>query len=245
MPQPSRRDMLGSLAGLTAAGGWIGLNADEAVAQAGAAAGAPREYTLPPLPYMQDALEPYIDSVTMTLHHSKHHQAYVTGLNAAIAGLAAARKSGTPDDLARLRDLTDALAFNGSGHLLHCVFWKNMKKGGGGEPKGDTARLIDRDFGSFDLFQTHFSSVAGKVQGSGWGILAWEPLSGRLVVLGAEKHQNLTLFGCVPLLVLDVWEHAYYLHYKNDRTAYIKAFWHLVNWDNVDERLSAATHVTA
>lgn len=243
--QPSRRQMLGTLGTLAAAGGWIGLTPDETLAQdTPAGQGKPKEYALPPLPYAYDALEPHIDAQTMTLHHDKHHDAYVKGLNAAIAGLAAVRKGGTPEDLAKVRDLTDALAFNGSGHVLHVVFWTNMKKGGGGEPRGELSKIIERDFGNFAAFQAHFNTAAGRVQGGGWGILAWEPLSGRLIVLGAEKHQNLTMFGCVPLLVLDVWEHAYYLKYQNNRTAYVTAFWNVIDWANVSERLSMAMRLT-
>lgn len=239
MHQPTRREMIGTLGTLATVGGWIGLSTAEA--QAEGAASGPREYALPPLPYPADALEPHIDARTMMLHHDKHHAAYVKGLNEAIAGLAAARKGGTPDDLNKVRGLTDSLAFNGSGHLLHCVFWTNMKKGGGGAPKGDLAKMIDRDFGNFAAFQAHFNAASTKVQASGWGILAWEPLSARLIVLGAEKHQNLTMFGCVPLLVLDVWEHAYYLKYQNDRAAYVSAFWNVIDWDNVSQRLGMAT----
>jgi Fe-Mn family superoxide dismutase len=137
------------------------------------------------------------------------------------------------------------LSFNGSGHTLHTVFWANMKKGGGGEPSGALAQAMNRDFGSFSAFKAHFSTAATKVQASGWGILAWEPFSGRMIVLGAEKHQNLTMFGCVPLLVIDVWEHAYYLKYQNKRADYVTAFWNVVNWENVAERLSAASKLTA
>ncbi len=241
----NRREMLGGLSALAAAGGWIGLSADEAAAQSpsGTSAG-PREYTLPPLPYPTDALEPHIDAQTMTLHHGKHHKAYVDGLNSALAGLDAVRKGGTPEDLDKIRGLTDSLAFNGSGHTLHTVFWMNMRKGGG-EPKGAILDAIQRDFGGVKNFQAHFSTASNRVQGGGWGILAWEPLSGRLIVLGAEKHQNLTLFGCVPLLVLDVWEHAYYLKYQNKRADYVAAFWNVVNWDYVGERLAAAMKLTS
>jgi len=246
MANVNRREVLGTLSavgGFAAAGGWIGLTADETVAQetGGKAAGGPREYKLPALPYPPDALEPHIDAQTMTLHHDKHHAAYVKGLNDALTKLEAARQAGaTSAGLDTIRDLTDSLAFNGSGHVLHCVFWENMKKGGGGEPKGAIAKQIAGDFGGFANFQAHLATVSKKVQGGGWGILAWEPLSGRLIVLGAEKHQNLTMFGCIPLLVLDVWEHAYYLKYQNNRGGYVDAFWNVVNWDNVDSRLAAA-----
>lgn len=245
MSQCTRREMLGTLGTLAAAGGWIGLTAAESLASPHEeSAGGPRQYTLPPLPYDYDALEPHIDAQTMRLHHDRHHAGYVRGLNAALADLAAVRNDGSPEALARIRALTDALAFNGSGHLLHTVFWKNMKPGGGGEPSGDLARLIRRDFGGFDRFRTHFATAAKKVQGSGWGILAWEPLSRRLLVLGAEKHQNLTMWGCVPLLVIDVWEHAYYLKYQNNRGAYVEAFFNVINWDNVAERLEQAHELT-
>ncbi len=245
MNEMNRRQMLGSLGTLTAAGGWIGLTADEVRAQPPEAAAAkPKAYSLPSLPYPADALEPHIDAQTMTLHHDKHHKSYVDGLNAAIASLETVRKSGSPEDFEKIRGLTDALSFNGSGHTLHTVFWSNMKKGGGSEPSGSPAHYINRDFGSFKSFQAHFSTAANKVQGGGWGILAWEPLSARLIVLGAEKHQNMTMFGCVPLLVLDVWEHAYYLKYQNKRADYVAAFWNVVNWDNVAERLSMAMKLT-
>lgn len=244
---PNRREMLGTLGTLAAAGGWIGLSANETMAQAGgtpAPAAAPSGaggYTLPPLPYSADALEPHIDAQTMTLHHDKHHAAYVKGLNDAIAKLATSREGGASSTgLDAIRDATDSLAFNGSGHVLHCVFWENMKKGGGSEPKGALATQINSDFGSFSNFQAHFSTMSKRVQASGWGILAFEPLSKRLIVLGAEKHQNLTMFGCVPLLALDVWEHAYYLKYQNNRAGYVDAFWNVINWDNVDARLATA-----
>ncbi len=241
MKQPNRREMLGTI-GTLAAGGWIGLSAQESFAQdGGGGGGSPKEYTLPPLPYAPDALDPHVDAQTMTLHHDKHHAGYVKGLNDAIAKLAAARQGGTSSaGLSEIRALTDLLAFNGSGHMLHTIFWTNMKKNGGGEPKGGLAKAIERDFGGFASFQAQYSTAAKTVQGSGWGILAWEPLSGRLIVLAPEKHQNMTMFGCVPLLVIDVWEHAYYLKYQNNRGGYVDAFWNVVNWDNVDGRLSAA-----
>ena len=240
----NRREALGALGTLAAAGGWIGLTAEETLAQPAGGGGSvgPAEYTLPPLPYAPDALEPHIDAQTMTLHHDKHHDAYVKGLNAALAGLDSARKGGTDADVAKIRDLTDSLAFNGSGHMLHCVFWKNMKKGGGGEPTGDVAKLIGRDFGDFARFKAHFGTLSKRVQGGGWGILAWEPLSKRMIVLGAEKHQNLTLFGCVPLLVLDVWEHAYYLDHQERRGAYVDGVVdNLLNWEFAERNFDRAS----
>jgi len=247
MANPNRREMLGSLGTLVTAGGWIGLTATETLAQNAAdPAGAPKEYTLPPLPYPADALEPTIDAQTMTLHHDKHHAAYVKGLNDAIAKLAAARKGGKDSpNLAEIRGATDSLAFNGSGHVLHTIFWNNMKKDSGGLPTGEIATAIQRDFGDWGAFFGQFTQAAVTVQGGGWGILAWEPLSGRLIVLSTEKHQNQTMYGCVPLLVLDVWEHAYYLKYQNKRADYVDAFWRLVNWENVESRLVLARKLTA
>jgi Fe-Mn family superoxide dismutase len=235
-----RREMLGGL-GTLAVGGWLGLGATETLAQPKEGEAAPAgEYTLPPLPYAADALEPHIDAQTMTLHHDKHHKAYVDGLNKALANLAAARKSGTEAELAKVGGLTMEVAFHGSGHALHSIFWPNMKKGGGGEPSGSLTAQIAQDFGDVASMKAEFSAAAKSVKGSGWGILAWEPLGKRLVVLSAYIHQNYTVFGCVPLLVLDVWEHAYYLKYQNNRGEYVKAFWNVVNWEDVAARLDAA-----
>lgn len=247
MMQPNRREMLGALGTLATAGGWIGLTAAETLAQQETGStGAPKEYTLPPLPYPPDALEPSIDAQTMTLHHDKHHAAYVKGLNDALAKLSTARQGGKDSkNLGEIRAATDSLAFNGSGHVLHTIFWHNMKKDAGGMPKGEIAATIKRDFGDVGGFLAQFSQAATTVQGSGWGILAWEPLSGRLIVLSTEKHQNQTMYGCVPLLVLDVWEHAYYLKYQNNRAGYVEAFWRLVDWDNVNMRLDLARKLTA
>jgi Fe-Mn family superoxide dismutase len=246
MTETNRRELLGGLAALATVTGFIGLDSDPVSAQGAAPAtpGAPRPYVLPPLPYPADALEPHIDAQTMTLHHGKHHNAYVEGLNAALASLEQMRAGGQPADLAKVRELTDAVSFNGSGHALHSLFWTNMVKGGG-EPKGELATLLARDFGSLDAFKAHFTSAAVRVQGGGWALLAWEPLAGRLVVLQAEKQQNATLFGSVPLLGCDVWEHAYYLKYQNRRPDYVKAWWNVVNWDNIAERLAAARKLTA
>jgi len=195
------------------------------------------EYTLPPLPYDYAALEPHIDEQTMRLHHDKHHQAYVDGLNNALKKLEESRGSG---DFALVKHWEREVAFHGSGHLLHAIFWPNMSPNGGGEPKGDLAEQIKKDFGSFDAFQKHFTAASNAVEGSGWGILGWEPQQGGLIVLQAEKHQDLTAQGTHPLLVLDVWEHAYYLKYQNRRPEYTKTWWNVVNWDDVGRRFTAA-----
>jgi len=241
MAELTRRDLLGTAA---LVGGWCVLTGDTARAQdtptqpTPASAGGP--YSLPALPYDYADLEPHIDAQTMKLHHDVHHAGYVRGANAAIAELMNVRRVGG-DQVRRVRALTDKLAFNLSGHLLHGVFWGNMARNGGGEPPAgsEIVRLIKRDFGSFAAFAGHFQAAAQQVQGSGWGILAFEPTAQRLVVLQAEKHQNTGVWGTVPLLVLDVWEHAYYLRYQNERSSYVKAFMNVINWHNVDERLHA------
>ena len=205
---------------------------------AGPKGGTTMPHELPPLPYAYDALEPYYNEETLHLHHDKHHAAYVTGLNAAEEKVQAALKSG---DFAAAKVLAKEQAFHGSGHILHSIFWTNMKPGGGGVPTGAPADAINRSFGSFDAFKGLFLATTNAVEGSGWGILAYRKMDDALVILEAEKHENLTQWGVVPILVLDVWEHAYYLQYKNVRADWTKVFMeHLVNWDDVGKRLAAA-----
>lgn len=194
-------------------------------------------YTLPKLAYAYDALEPHIDAQTMRIHHSIHHQSYVNGLNAAQEKLEAARKQ---NDLALVKQWSRELAFHGAGHSLHTLFWQNMRPNGGGAPPEDLTRQITHDFGGIDAFKAHFSAAATQVEGGGWGILAWEPLAQQLMVVQAEKHQNQTPVTLVPLLVLDVWEHAYYLKYQNRRAEYVQAWWNVVNWDDVAQRYTDA-----
>lgn len=194
-------------------------------------------YVLPALPYAYDALEPHIDAQTMRLHHDIHHAGYVKGLNSALQNLKLARETG---DFKMVPYYTQKAAFHGSGHILHTIFWKNMSPDGGGRPKGKLAKVIDNRFGSFKNFKAQFIMAASKVEGSGWGILAYQPMGKQLVILQAEKHQNLTQWGAVPLLVVDVWEHAYYLKYQNKRSAYVKAFFNVINWQNVAQRLATA-----
>ncbi len=196
-------------------------------------------HELPPLPYAYDALEPYIDEQTMRLHHDIHHNGYVAGLNAAEAKLVEARVSG---DFASIKHLSREAAFHGSGHLLHSIFWPNMIAASVAKdaPDGALAEAIDRDFGSFEAFKGQFAAASIAVEGSGWGILAYRPSDGALVILTAEKHQNLTQWGVVPLLVLDVWEHAYYLKYQNRRAEYVNGFFNIINWDDVAARFAQA-----
>jgi Fe-Mn family superoxide dismutase len=233
-------------------GGWLTLGSANVMAQDKSAAppataptgapGAPEgPYKLPPLKYGFADLEPYIDAATMKLHHDIHHLAYVNGANAALVALDKIRKEGG-DTIQRVRTVTQNLSFNLAGHILHEVFWDVMKKSGGGEPARDTdiGRLILRDFGTFEAFKAQFSAAAMQAQGSGWGVLAWEPLSRQLLVTQAEKHENAGVPGAIPLLPLDVWEHAYYLNYQNKRADYIKAFFEVIDWESVDKRLVAA-----
>lgn len=194
-------------------------------------------YELPALPYAYDALEPHIDEQTMHLHHDIHHKGYVDGLNKALDMLDAARSGG---DFGLVKHWERESAFHGSGHFLHTIFWQNMGPSKGGEPGGALRQQIDTDFGSFEAMRKQFSAAATAVEGSGWAMLVWEPNAGQLEVLTAEKHQNLTQWGVVPLLVLDVWEHAYYLKYQNKRAAYVEAFWNVVNWDDVAARFNGA-----
>jgi Fe-Mn family superoxide dismutase len=196
-------------------------------------------HELPPLPYDYDALEPYIDEQTMRLHHDIHHAGYVKGLNNAEAKLAEARKAG---DFSLVKHWSREAAFHGSGHLLHSIFWPNMMAADKAKaaPTGALGKAIDRDFGSFEAFKAQFIAASGAVEGSGWGILAYRPADDTLVVLTAEKHQNLTQWGVVPLLVLDVWEHAYYLKYQNKRGEYVKNFFNIINWDDVAKRYESA-----
>ncbi|MCX8197622.1 MAG: superoxide dismutase [Candidatus Micrarchaeota archaeon] len=197
------------------------------------------EYKLPDLPYAYNALEPYIDEQTMRLHHSKHHAAYVAGLNSALKKLEEARSKG---DFSSVQALSKLLAFHGSGHTMHTIFWSIMcPPSESKEPKGgELYAQIVKDFGSFEGFKKHFSEAAKAVEGNGWAILAYEPIGKRLMVLQAENHQKLTVQGSVPLLVLDVWEHAYYLKHQNNRAAYVDAWWNVVNWKEVERRFAAA-----
>ncbi len=250
----SRRAALASGAGLF---GVTGLLTTSALAQAhahaeagdggpiqkslAASVGHGGEYTLPPLPYAYNALEPAIDAETMTLHHDKHHAAYVKGANNALAKLADVHEGKL--DPAAVSEWSEKLAFNLSGHLLHAIFWADLGSKGG-KPEGALAADIDTQFGSFDKLKAHFSAAATQVQGNGWGVLAYEPIARRLIVLQARNHQLNVAWGAIPLLVLDVWEHAYYLKYKNVRADYVKAFWSVVNWSAVDQwyALVKATH---
>ncbi|AKO93217.1 superoxide dismutase [Priestia filamentosa] len=197
-------------------------------------------HTLPPLPYPYEALEPYIDRETMRLHHDKHHQTYVDGLNKAEKEMKKARSNG---DFTLIAHWEREAAFHGAGHYLHTLFWNVMSPNGGGKPRGEIRKAIDSTFGGFERFKQQFTEAANKVEGSGWGVLVWAPRAHRVEILQAEKHQNLSQYDVIPLLALDVWEHSYYLKYQNDRKKYIENWWNVVNWAHVEERYREAMKV--
>lgn len=191
-------------------------------------------HKLPPLPYPEDALEPVIDRKTVSIHYTKHFAGYVNGLNTAIEKLEKARQTG---DLSAIKALSRDLAFNGSGVVLHWIYFTTI----GPNPAAPSAameKLLARDFGSVDAFSKQFAAASKDVEASGWGVLAWEPFSKRLVILQAEKHQNLTSWGAMPILVCDVWEHAYYLQYQNRRGDYVDSFRKIIDWKKVEERFN-------
>jgi Fe-Mn family superoxide dismutase len=194
-------------------------------------------YVLPDLDYDFGALEPHISGEIMQLHHGKHHKAYVEKANETLDKLDEARDT---KDFTRLAGLEKSLAFNLSGHVLHSIFWKNLKPRAGDRPAGELAELITRDFGSFEGFQAQLTEVASTIMGSGWAALIYEPIAKRLVICQIYDHQsNLSQSG-VALMVIDAWEHAYYLQYKNAKTEFFKAVWKLWNWEDVGQRLRAA-----
>jgi Fe-Mn family superoxide dismutase len=203
----------------------------------------PTEYTLPPLPYAYDALQPHLDAQTLRLHHDRHHQGYVNGANHARAQLAKLRASG---DFTGVDYWEKKLAFHTSGHLLHSLFWSNMAPvGKGGQPSPELAAAVQTAFGGTEPMKAQLSAAAKTVEGSGWGILGWNRFSQSLTILQCENHQKQAVWSTIPLLVVDVWEHAYYLQYQNRRGDFIKAWWNVVNWQDVSARLLQARAVAA
>jgi Fe-Mn family superoxide dismutase len=201
----------------------------------------PKLYSLPKLPYDYKALAPYISEEQLTLHHTKHHQAYVTGANALLEKFDKARKENADFDMkATLKELS----FHIGGYKLHSLFWENMApagKGGGGLPKGELGKAIDAEFGKFERFKKEFTQAASSVEGSGWAVLTHCMKTNRLLIMQLEKHNVNVIPGFRILMALDVWEHAYYVDYRNDRAKFIEGFWNLVNWDEVNTRF--VTHV--
>ena len=194
-------------------------------------------YTLPDLPYDYGALQPAIIGEIVELHHDKHHAAYVKGANDALEKIAEARDK---EDFGSLVGLEKTLAFNLSGHVLHSIYWQNMGPDGGDRPDGELATAIEEHFGGYDRFHAQMSQATATVQGSGWGVLAWEPLSQRLIIEQVYDHHGNIGQGSVPLLAFDAWEHAYYLQYKNVRPDFVKAMWEVVNWADVSRRYADA-----
>jgi len=194
-------------------------------------------YTLPDLPYDYGALEPHISGKIMELHHDKHHAGYVKNANAALEQLEDAREK---EDSARLAALERALAFNLSGHILHSIFWKNMMPKGGGTPSGDFLAAIERDFKDFARFRKQMTEVAASIMGSGWAALVWEPIGKRLLITQIYDHQSNLAQAGVPLMLIDAWEHAYYLQYENRKAEFFTAVWNLWNWEDIAVRYASA-----
>ncbi len=195
------------------------------------------EYTLPDLTYDYAALEPSISGRIMELHHDKHHQTYVSGANTALEKMAEARAK---DDFATINQLEKNLAFNLAGHVNHTIFWKNLSPEGGDKPQGELAQAVEEFFGGFDGLRAQFTAAALGIQGSGWAILAWDSLGQKLIIEQLYDHQGNLAAGTVPLLLLDMWEHAFYLDYQNVKADYVKAFWNIVDWADVAERFARA-----
>ena len=241
----NRREAITSMAVLGAAG--VGLASSRSSAAPLLTADAlgydanKGEYTLPDLPYATDALEPAIDAQTMSIHHAKHHAGYVRGLNKALEMLHAIRwEKGDPGTI---QHWERQLSFHAGGHVNHTLFWTAMAPAGkgGGEPAGGLAEAIARDFGSFSKFSWQFQAAAKSVEGSGWGWLVYEPIAGRLMITQMQNQQQMMFAGAVPLLGVDVWEHAYYLRYQNRRADYLSAFMGVINWREIERRYAAAT----
>lgn len=192
-------------------------------------------YKLPDLDYDYAALEPHISARIMELHHSKHHQAYVTGANAALDAMAEARESNA---FANLPKLQKDLAFNLGGHVNHSIFWQNLSPAGG-EADGDLLAALNENFGSYEKFKNHFTAAALGIQGSGWAYLAWDSIGNRLIIGQLYDQQGNLAMGNLPLLMLDMWEHAFYLDYQNVKADYVKAFWNIVNWSDVAKRFAS------
>ena len=194
------------------------------------------KYTLPNLPYDYGALEPHISGDIMRLHHDKHHRAYVTGANDALDGLAEAR---TKNDFSKIAALERSLAFNVSGHVLHSLFWQNLAPASGGQPTGALAEQITRDFGDFSRYRAEMTAAAMTIMGSGWSALMWDPMSQRLLTAQIHDHQSGIMQGGVPILVLDAWEHAYYLQYGPEKKRYFEAIWNVWNWADAGRRFES------
>jgi len=199
------------------------------------------KYTLPDLSYDYGALDPHISGRIMELHHSKHHAAYVAGVNGALDALAEARDK---NDFGAINKLQKDLAFHLGGHINHSIFWKNLTPDTEGRPEGELAAAIDEFFGSFEKFQAHFNATSLGIQGSGWAFLAWDSLGEKLIIEQLYDQQGNVAAATIPLLMLDMWEHAFYLDYQNVKGDYVKAFWNIISWADVATRFEAARKQT-
>ena len=230
----TRREALSGVVAGASVGALSMLLSDEALAATKAETGAVDLLKLPALPYPEDALEPIIDKETVKIHHGKHFAAYIAGLNKNLEDLNKARQSGNYDSI---KCISKDLSFNASGVVLHWIYFSTIGPAASKSPQGKILELINRDFGSVETFWKQFAAATNTVEASGWGVLAWEPFSKKLLIMQAEKHQNLTSWGAMPLMVCDVWEHAYYLKYQNRRAEYVDNFSKIIAWDKVEERL--------
>jgi len=199
------------------------------------------EYTLPDLSYDYGSLEPHVSGQIMELHHSKHHQTYVNGLNTTLGKLTEARDSGSFDAIVGLEK---TLAFNLGGHVNHSIFWKNLSADGGDKPTSELSSAIDEQFGSFEAFRAHFTAAATTIQGSGWAILSYDVLGSRLLIHQLYDQQANLPLGQIPMVMLDMWEHAFYLQYKNVKPDYVNAWWNVVNWSDAAARFDSARSET-
>ncbi len=197
-------------------------------------------YVLPDLEYDYGALEPHISGRIMELHHDKHHKAYVDGANKNLEQLQEARQKGALDTVGTLER---TLAFNVSGHVMHSIFWRNLAPKAGGKPTGELAQAIDQHFGSFDAFRQQLTKTAATIQGSGWAALQWDPISQQLLISQLHDHQQQSIQGAVPIMVLDAWEHAWYLQYLNEKAKFFEAVWNLWNWNDIAQRYAEARRV--
>jgi len=198
-------------------------------------------YELPDLPYDFGALEPHISGKIMELHHDKHHATYVKGVNTALEQLEEARAT---NSFANINRLEKDLAFHLGGHINHSVFWPNLSPDGGDKPDGDLGAAIDDTFGSFDAFRAQFEANANAIQGSGWSILAYDALGQRLNIVQLFDQQGNLPLAQIPIVLLDMWEHAYYLQYNNVKADYVKAWWNVINWADAQQRFAAARSQT-
>ncbi|WP_016701018.1 superoxide dismutase [Actinoalloteichus spitiensis] len=194
-------------------------------------------YTLPDLDYDYSALAPAITGEINELHHSKHHATYVKGANDTLEKLAAAREA---DDFGSIVGLQTTLAFHLAGHAHHVIWWKILSPNGGDKPVGELAAAIDEEFGSFDRFRAQFNAVATTIQGNGWAVLAWDPIGQRLITQQIRDHHANSVLPSVPILLFDVWEHAFYLQYRNVKPDYVNALWNVVDWAEVGRRFEDA-----